>query len=84
MDVLKGESATRLYGENAKQGVIRLTTKDAPQPLYIVNGSEKTKTDSDKINPDTIVSVDVLKGEDAKARFGEKGKNGVIVIKTKN
>ncbi|MBI5372878.1 MAG: hypothetical protein HZA79_12720 [Sphingobacteriales bacterium] len=84
MEVLKGESATRLYGKNAKEAVIRVTTKDAPLPLYVVDGVEKSKADADKINPAVIVSVDVVKGENAKARFGQKGKNGVVVVTTRN
>ena len=35
------------------------------------------------INPDSIQSVNVLKGDAAKALYGEPGKNGVVLIKSK-
>jgi hypothetical protein len=36
----------------------------------------------DKLDPNAIERMDVYKGEDA-VQFGEKGKNGVIVITSK-
>jgi len=53
-------------------------------PLYIVDGKMVSKSDADKINPNDIKSVNVLKGESATAAYGDKGKNGVIEITTKN
>jgi TonB-dependent SusC/RagA subfamily outer membrane receptor len=35
------------------------------------------------LNPSDIESITVLKDENAMSIYGEKGKNGVIVIKTK-
>jgi TonB-dependent SusC/RagA subfamily outer membrane receptor len=35
------------------------------------------------LSPNMIQSITVLKGESAKALYGEKGKNGVMEIKTK-
>ena len=37
----------------------------------------------DDISPDDIASINVLKGESALAKYGEKGKDGVILITTK-
>jgi hypothetical protein len=53
------------------------------KPLYILDGKEISPQEMEKINPDTIESVNVLKGENAITNYGEKGKNGVIVIKLK-
>ncbi|WP_113923368.1 Spy/CpxP family protein refolding chaperone [Cognataquiflexum aquatile] len=39
--------------------------------------------DFDKIKPDDIQSIEVLKGESATIRFGEKAKNGAIIITLK-
>lgn len=39
--------------------------------------------DGDNLNPDEIQSIEVLKGETATTRFGEKAKNGAIVITLK-
>lgn len=116
VSVLKDKSATILYGEKGKNGVILITTKKygqnnksgnmavtgygnnaallgnpAPfgsatgkiQPLILVNGEESGQTLSN-IDPATIESVIVLKGEKANKKYGEKGKNGVLEITLKN
>jgi TonB-dependent SusC/RagA subfamily outer membrane receptor len=77
ISVLKDHSAIALYGSKAKNGVILITTK----PLYIIDG-EEFQGNLDDINPDNIKSIDVLKGESGTQHYGEKGKNGVIVITT--
>lgn len=35
------------------------------------------------INPNDIKSVEVLKRDEAKAKYGDKGKNGVLIITSK-
>jgi TonB-dependent SusC/RagA subfamily outer membrane receptor len=115
ISVLKDKSATILYGEKGKNGVILITTKKygqnnklgnvtigygnnaallgnpAPfgsatgktnQPLILVNGKESEQT-LNNIDPATIESVTVLKDETATKKYGEKGKNGVVLITTK-
>lgn len=56
---------------------------DAPSPLYIVDGKETTATEANAIQPETIASIDVWKGEKAKQKYGSKGENGVVVINLK-
>ncbi|MGZ0016760.1 M56 family metallopeptidase [Yeosuana sp. AK3] len=56
---------------------------DGNQPLTIVDGKEISKEEMDKISPDTIDKVEVLKGDSAMDKYGDKGKNGVIIITTK-
>ena len=51
--------------------------------LYFIDGQESTKAESDKINPDMIESVSILKGEQAISKYGENGKNGVVLISMK-
>ena len=53
-------------------------------PLIICDGKEITKEAMEKIDPNAIEAISVLKGESAKALYGEKGKDGVIVITMKN
>lgn len=53
------------------------------QPLLIYAGLEITQAQLQSINPNTIASIDVLKGESAIKVYGEKGKNGVIMIHPK-
>lgn len=91
MSVLKNDSAsTKIYGEQAKNGVIVINTKtkynsEKAEPLIIVNEkeTEKVRKDLDDIDPETIQSMNVLKDEKATVKYGEKGKNGVIEITLK-
>ena len=52
-------------------------------PLIIVDGEELVDKSVDEINPKTIESISVLKDKSAATLYGEKGKNGVILITTK-
>ena len=52
-------------------------------PLYVVDGKEMSKDDCEKIDSNNINSVTVLKDKSATETYGEKGKNGVILIETK-
>jgi len=65
--------------------------KDLPKALYVVDGI-KIKADGktgntwgDVLNipSENIISITVLKGEEAYANYGDEGKNGVILISTK-
>jgi len=50
-------------------------------PLYIIDGEEID--DISNLSPDRIESISVLKGQAAIKDYGEKGKNGVVLITTK-
>ncbi|MGB3005951.1 MAG: M56 family metallopeptidase [Chitinophagaceae bacterium] len=52
-------------------------------PLIVVDGVIIKNGELDKINPNSIQSINVLKGNSAVTLYGEKGSNGVIIIKTK-
>ncbi|MBL0359055.1 MAG: N-acetylmuramoyl-L-alanine amidase [Chitinophagaceae bacterium] len=54
-----------------------------PAPLYILDGKEEDSTVLKRVNPDNIDRVDVLKGESAVALYGERAKNGIVLITTK-
>ena len=61
-----------------------LRTNDTKNPpLYILDGVIINKAKMDAIKPETIESISVLKDESALALMGEKGKNGIVVIKLK-
>ena len=51
--------------------------------LYIIDGKEMESGSMNDVDPNTIKSINVLKGENALKKYGEKGKNGVIEITTK-
>ncbi|MEM5566754.1 M56 family metallopeptidase [Psychroserpens sp. AS72] len=57
------------------------TNKD--NPLYIVNGKEFSPKDFKNLNVNSFESMHILKDDNAIELYGEKGKNGVIIIKTK-
>ncbi len=58
---------------------------DYKQHLIIVDGEALPDNETlEKINPDIIQSVTVLKDAAATKYYGEKAKNGVIIITTKN
>jgi len=54
------------------------------QPLYILDGEELDPLMFKTIDPNTISSINVLKGESATKIYGSKGANGVILINSKN
>lgn len=60
-----------------------LRTNGKEDPIYILNGKEISKKEMEKIKPDNINSINVLKGKSAKDKYGDKGKNGVIEITSK-
>lgn len=123
INILKNQSATAIYGDEGKDGVviiktknkaattvtgsgtkntlttsgvaftitdeeqtvsgkgnIKINTSDEEKLLYVVDGKILSKEEINKIDPSTIESVSILKGDKATAEFGEKGKNGVVKI----
>lgn len=52
-------------------------------PLIIIDGKEATKEDLQALDSETIESVDILKDESGVKLYGDKGKNGVIILKLK-
>lgn len=62
-------------------GLISLQ-KDIPEPVYIVDGQEMTISEMDKKGI-VVKHIEKYVGDKAIKKFGEKGKNGVMVISTK-
>ena len=56
--------------------------KDA-KPLVYVDGKELPFENINKVDPKTIESMHVLKDKSAIEKYGEKAKDGVILITTK-
>ncbi len=61
----------------------RLRAKSSDNVLYIIDGKEATSEEVNALSPNEIESISVLKDENAVKLYGEKGRNGVIIIKTK-
>jgi hypothetical protein len=65
---------------------VQKTTEKTELPkdvLYIIDGKEMESKSMKDIDPTTIKSINVLKGENAIKKYGERAKNGVIEIATK-
>ncbi|MDZ7935877.1 MAG: TonB family protein [Emticicia sp.] len=60
--------------------MISCNTNDA---LWVIDGVIAFNDAMKKVNPQSIESVSVLRTQNAAALYGEKGKNGVILITTK-
>ena len=51
------------------------------EPLVIIDGKEAMEKDAlSKLAPDHIKSISVLKDKSAQVLYGDKGKNGVIIV----
>ena len=66
-----------------KKTKVSIQSKDGQVPLYIIDGKEIEQAKAKDINPQNIKSIDVLKGQSALEKYGDKGKNGVILITMK-
>ena len=69
------ESAIFIRGVNSING--------ATQPLFIIDGAYATSDNFRNLNPNDIESITTLKDGGATAQYGNRGANGVIIIKTK-
>ena len=85
-----GSEVAKSYGEKGSKGVILVETKTAKNlsvkinPIVVIDGKEASDEDLAEIDPTQIANVTVLKaGSDAAKAYGDKGKNGVILVTTK-
>ena len=90
IEVFKDKSATDLYGDNAKNGVIRISTKTnfmnepLKDPLFVLDGEIINRERMETLGADKIESITVLKDGSAIAKYGDIARNGVIEIVTKD
>jgi len=54
------------------------------EPLFIMDGAPVDQDNFRSLNPDEIESISVLKDAGATAIYGNRGANGVVIIKTKS
>ena len=69
-----------VQNDKKKEAVMPESMKKA---LFILDGKEISKDEMQKIDPNTIKSIEVFKDENAIEKYGKKGKNGVVVITIK-
>jgi TonB-dependent SusC/RagA subfamily outer membrane receptor len=72
-EIISKKNADRIY----------ISGNGNKNPLYIIDGKEVSKDVLIELKPDSIESIEVLKGQQATEAYGAKGIDGVIVIKTK-
>lgn len=77
--VKKDEVRVVGYGSRDSAGI-----SISEPPLIMIDGLEAAHDAMEKINPNIIESVSVLKDASAAELYGAKAKNGVILITTKN
>ena len=77
------EEAMKAIDINEKAAKEASKVKSSFSGIVYIDGVESSKERMDNLNPDHIASMNVYKGNEAIAKFGEKGRNGVIEIKLK-
>lgn len=76
-----GTKETITEEEALKKGIV---LPPPPNALVFIDGKKSSKDEMKNIPSNNIQSIDVLKGETAKKKYGNKGKEGAIEITTKN
>ena len=66
--------------ENLK---IRTSAPDGADPLVLVDGREQPASSINDITPEQIQSITVLKDSTAIRMYGDKGRNGVVLVELK-
>ena len=66
--------------ENLK---IRTSAPDGADPLVLVDGREQPASSINDITPERIQSITVLKDSTAIRMYGDKGRNGVVLVELK-
>lgn len=82
LDIIKG----RVSGVHITGNSITIRGNDTyndGEPLIVVDGAVMDFISLNNISTSQVKSVDVLKGASASARYGSRGMQGVIVIRTK-
>ncbi|SHI66630.1 TonB-dependent receptor plug domain-containing protein [Flavobacterium terrae] len=69
---------------NVKRDNVRFCTPNNKNlALIVIDGHFANAKLVEMINPNDIKSVEVLKRDKAKAKYGEKAENGIIIITSK-
>ena len=76
-------SLYQLKNEPVKDTNAPAQVTKADNALFILDGKPVTKQEIDKLDPNGIESVIVLKDKTATDKYGDKGKNGVVEIISK-
>lgn len=85
---LTGKVAVPLKQDTIKHheyvvGGIQRVKVSSNKPLFVIDGKISSEKKFKAFDPELIENVQILKDSSATALYGEKGKNGVILITTK-
>lgn len=94
IDIVKAEAATKVYGEDAQDGVILITTKEPKdnnasqvfgdsKVFVLLDGIEVSVEIMNSLDPNQIQSVTVLKSKEAIKKYTSEDYDGVILIEMK-
>jgi beta-lactamase regulating signal transducer with metallopeptidase domain len=74
------------YGnqKSVNKGIVFRDTNSNKNPLIIIDGKVFTKEEFNQINPADILSIEVIIDKATTDKYGENGKNGVILVTLKN
>src|SRR3569833_546791 len=79
--VNKTQGPTNIRVGRAQQ--VTIGTSNEPDPLYLLDGKVISLEEVNKIDPGTIAAIEVIKDQAAKAIYGSRAANGVIIISSK-
>jgi N-acetylmuramoyl-L-alanine amidase len=84
-DIIEAKGKTAIINVQLKPGDLPgvITTSKIQSPLYIINGKECTEENLDKIDIGQVDDIRVIKENTALQVYGEKGKDGVVIINLK-
>lgn len=80
--IRKGDKKTKMH-KLSKMGDFTFLSSDNEKSLIYIDGKESTYEEMKALGKDKIETIEVLKGEKAIEKYGEKAKDGVILITTK-
>lgn len=63
---------------------LKLFAKNGQKPLVVLNGKQVEYESLNEMNPNEILSINVLKNSAATSKYGADGANGVLEIATKD
>lgn len=78
------DSITRAIDEKGINALSTLDqTKQIPVVIYVIDGKKVSEKEANKLDPNDIASITVLKGKEAKKKYGTKESDNVLIITIK-
>ncbi|XHR96852.1 M56 family metallopeptidase [Mucilaginibacter sp. UC70_90] len=66
-----------------KMNGLSIATDGDKEPLVVIDGKNSTMDALKKLDSDKVESISILKGDDATKKYGDKAKDGVVLIGTR-